>query len=560
MKGRISISVKILLLSFLNVFLLALVFAAFARVQYRLDLNSLLLSPGRDRIVAVSRLIALQLPNTDRKDWDRLLAGYTSTTHASACLFSSEGTQLAGPSVTVPETVLTTIRRDQGPRLVTGPPMPMPHTGSEPTRDDRGPLQEAPSEGYPEGGWESKGGAGSGGAQVNPEAMIVGDAGQSKVGPGAANANVAPWAIMPRGDWQFSTGHPPPPAMFPVFLIRAGAPISYWVGVHVPIFDRSMMRPDDATLLWTFPSLWTNSFFFDYAPWLVAALVVILVSAACWLPLIRDLTRSISQLTGATVAIAEGKLETRLSLRRRDELGQLSEAINLMAERLSGFVHGQRRFLSDVAHELCSPIARIQVSLGILDQRAQENQKHYVEGVQEEMEHMSDLVNELLLFSRAQLTASNTALTRVNLVDTVRRVLDREVGEGVHIETHLEDRTEVLARPEYLSRSIANIVRNAIRYAGKCGPIEISAQEKDGMVEITVADNGPGIPEAELEAVFKPFYRPEFARLRETGGVGLGLAIVRTCVEACGGVVQCRNRSPQGLEVEIKLSIARTFE
>jgi two-component system sensor histidine kinase CpxA len=318
------------------------------------------------------------------------------------------------------------------------------------------------------------------------------------------------------------------------------------------------MRPDDeATLVWTFPSLWTNPFFFDYTPWLAAAVVVILVSAACWLPLIRGLTRSISQLTAATGAIAEGKLETRVSLRRRDELGQLSEAVNRMAERLSGFVDGQRRFLSDVAHELCSPISRIQVSLGILDQRAQENQRKYVAGVHEEVGHMSGLVNELLLFSRTQLNASDTLLTRVNLAETARRVLDREAGEGPHVETHLDDRIEVLAHPEYLFRSLANVVRNAIRYAGKCGPIVISTKDKDGIVSITIADNGPGIPEAELESVFKPFYRPEYARQRETGGVGLGLAIVRTCIEACGGTVQCRNRSPKGLEVEIKLAIAQ---
>ena len=310
------------------------------------------------------------------------------------------------------------------------------------------------------------------------------------------------------------------------------------------------------TLVWTIPSLWMNSFFFDYTPWLATTILVILVSAACWLPLIRGLTHSISQLTAATGAIAEGKLETRLTLRRRDELGQLSEAINRMAERLSGFVHGQRRFLSDIAHELCSPIARIQVSLGILDQRAQDNQKKYVDGVQEEVEHMSGLVNELLLFSRAQLNTPTTPLTRVNIAETVRRVLGREVGEGAHAETHLDERTEVLAHPEYLFRSLANVVRNAIRYAGECGPIVISAQEKDGMVSITVADNGPGIPEAELESVFKPFYRPELARQRETGGVGLGLTIVRTCIEACGGAVHCRNRSPKGLEVEIKLPIA----
>ena len=509
MRARVPISVKILLLSFLNVLLLVLVFAVFVRIEYRLDPGSLLLSPGRDRILAVSRLIALQLPDTERTDWDRLLASYTSTTHASACLFDAQGTQLAGPPVTLPQAVLAEVLRNPVP--------PMESTGT------------GPVEGI----------------------------GQSSRGSGSAGVHAASGPIHAGGSWRSSSAHPPPPPPFPAFLVRTSSPTRYWVGAHVPVFDRATMRAHEMTLVWTFPSLWTNSFFFDYTPWLATAILVILVSAACWLPLIRGLTHSISQLTTATGAIAEGKLETRLSLRRSDELGQLSEAINRMAERLSGFVHGQRRFLSDVAHELCSPIARIQVSLGILDQRAQDNQKKYVDGVQEEVEHMSGLVNELLLFSRAQLNTPTTPLTRVNVAETVRRVLGREAGEGAQVETHLDERTEVLAHPEYLFRSLANVVRNAIRYAGECGPIVISAQEKDGMVSITVADQGPGIPEAELESVFKPFYRPELARQRETGGVGLGLTIVRTCIEACGGAVHCRNRSPKGLAVEIKLPIAQ---
>ena len=510
MKARISISVKILLLSFLNVFLLLLVFAVFVRVQYRLDLGSLLLSPGRDRILALSRLIALQLPDADRKDWDRLLADYTSTTRASACLFDSKGVQIAGPAVTLPPEVLENVRHDP--------------------RHDHGPHGGPPGMSPREGNWPSKG----------------------ESGPRDVHA-----APPPGGSWQPSPTRVPAPPPFPVFLVRIGPPTRYWVGVHVPVFDRSTMKADETTLVWTFPSLWTNPFFFDYTPWLAAAIVVIFVSVACWLPLIRGLTHSISQLTAATGAIAEGKLETRLTLRRRDELGQLSEAINRMAERLSGFVHGQRRFLSDIAHELCSPIARIQVSLGILDQRAQPNQKEYVEGVQEEMEHMSGLVNELLLFSRAQLHNTTTPLTRVNVAETVRRVLEREGSEGAQIETHVDEHAEVMAYPEYLFRALANMLRNAIRYAGACGPIVISAQDKGRMILISVADQGPGIPEDEIEAVFKPFYRPEYARQRETGGVGLGLAIVRTCIEACGGTVHCHNRSPKGLEVEIKLPMAQ---
>jgi two-component system sensor histidine kinase CpxA len=115
------------------------------------------------------------------------------------------------------------------------------------------------------------------------------------------------------------------------------------------------------------------------------------------------------------------------------------------------------------------------------------------------------------------------------------------------------EKLEVLANQEYLFRSLANVVRNAIRYAGSFGPIIISAKNGDRDVAITVADNGPGLPESELDRVFKPFYRPEFARQRETGGMGLGLAIVRNCVEACEGRVICRNRDPRGLEVEIRL-------
>jgi two-component system sensor histidine kinase CpxA len=484
MKTRVSISVKILVLSFLNVILLGLVFAIFIRVQYRFDLGSLLPSPGRDRILAMSRDIALQLPDTDRARWNQLLAQHSSTTHATAYLFSNDGTQLAGPAVSFPRDMLEMVRQDQGPPF-----------GFDEGRDHR---------------------------------------------PG------------PPG------GMPPPPPRPPVFLIKAGTPPQYWVGVRVPIRDKFVETATLSTLVWAFPSLWTNPFFFDYKPWLAVVLAVVFISAVCWLPLIRGLTRSISQLTAATGAIAEGRLETRLSIKRRDELGQLSEAINRMAERLSGFVRGQRRFLSDIAHELCSPIARIQVSLGILDQRAEDNQKKYVQGVQEEVEHMSELINELLLFSKAEMNASTTPLTRVNVAETVVHVLQREALKEAQIESHIDGKLEVMARPDYLFRSLANVLRNAIRYAGDAGPIVVSANSGGDLVSIRVTDSGPGLPPAELEEVFKPFYRPELARQRETGGVGLGLAIVRSCVGACGGVVQCRNRSPKGFEVEIRLPVAKS--
>jgi len=476
LKTRASITLKILLLSSLNVVLLGLVFVVFVRVQYRADLSSLLLSPGRDRILAITRLIALELPETERGEWNRLLAQSASANRGVCYLFASEGSQLAGPSIDLPASVLEAIRSDQPP--------PRRH-----------------------------------GALGGPKPSRL--------------------ELM----------SPPPP----LFLIKTTAPTGYWVGVRIPVWVEPAGRPLHGALVWRFSSLWTNPLLFEYKPWLAVVILVILLSVACWLPLIRSLTRSISQLTIATGAIAQGRFETRLSVHRRDELGQLSQAINDMAERLSGYVHGQRRFLGDIAHELCSPIARIQAGLGVLEQRAEDNQKEYVLGVQEEVEQMSELINELLSFSKAGMSASTTELTRVNVADIVRQVLQREAGEEARIETHIDAQLEVMANPDYLLRSLANILRNAIRYAGDAGPIVVSASERNGMVSLIVADSGPGIPTAELEEVFKPFYRPELARQRETGGVGLGLAIVKTCVEACGGTVHCRNRSPKGLEVEIRL-------
>jgi two-component system sensor histidine kinase CpxA len=285
-------------------------------------------------------------------------------------------------------------------------------------------------------------------------------------------------------------------------------------------------------------------------------LAVILISAACWLPLIRGLTRSITQLTRATGQIAEGHFEVGLPANRRDELGRLSDSINTMARRLSGYVHGQKRFLGDIAHELCSPLARIQLALGILEQRARTNQLEYVADVQAEVEHMSGLINELLAFSKTQMS-TGLQISKVNVADTVRRVLEREGSSETQIETHVSDEVDVLAHPDYLFRSLANLVRNAIRYAGSAGPIVISADNGGEEVFISVADSGPGLPDDELENVFKPFYRPEFARQRETGGTGLGLAIVRSCIESCGGSVECLKRSPKGLHVEIRLPAAR---
>jgi two-component system sensor histidine kinase CpxA len=469
--NRNSLSVKILLLAFLNVLLLAMAFFAIVRVQLRLDLGSFLLAPARDRILSVSRLIGLQLPVVIVKSWDQLLEESAKLYPAEFYLFDVDAHQLAGKPVALPQGVVDSIRRGK----------------LHLSRHWDGPRSNGPA---------------------------------------------------------------------PLTLIESNRPAEYWVDVHIPIWtsDRRESMPGD--LIWRFGSLWTNTFFFDYRPWVAIVLAAVLISIACWLPLIRGLTRSITQLTNATGQIAEGHFDVELLKDRNDELGHLSDSIHRMAQRLSGYVVGQRRFLGDIAHELCSPVARIQVALGILEQRATDDQVQYVADVGEEVTHISGLINELLAFSKTQVSAP-TQLTAVNVAEAVRRVVEREGSEDAQIETEVDGGIAVMANPEYLFRSLANLVRNAVRYAGDSGPILVSARNGADEVLISVADQGPGLPKDELENVFKPFYRPEFARRRETGGVGLGLAIVRSCIESCGGSVACMNRTPHGLQVDIRLPPAQ---
>ncbi len=300
-------------------------------------------------------------------------------------------------------------------------------------------------------------------------------------------------------------------------------------------------------------SIFFTPLLFDWRPWLACLAGLAAITLACWIPFIRGLTRSVRQITVAAEQIAEGRFDVKTNVHRRDEIGHLSDALHRMAAQLSGFVTGQKRFLGDIAHELCAPISRAQMAVGILEERAEPSQKRHVDTVQEEVAQMSALVNELLQFSKAGFEIRRAPVEPVTIADVVARVTERE-GK---VELISGGELAVLAEPEGLFRALSNVVRNALRYAGEHGPVTISARSDGDHVAISVADEGPGLPEDSLERVFTPFYRVDPSRSRESGGAGLGLSIVKSCVEASGGTVVCRNRSPRGLEVILRLGRAR---
>ena len=341
------------------------------------------------------------------------------------------------------------------------------------------------------------------------------------------------------------------------FFVTTRSPTQYWMGVRIPIGSPEGGDPLPGILVLRSDSLLGNAYFLDLSLVGLVLLVVVLISVACWVPLLRRLTRGLSQMTIAAGQIAEGRFDVHVAADRGDELGQLGAAVNQMASRLSGFVQGQKRFLGDIAHELCSPIARINFALGVVEQHTALQNLEQVKDVREEVEHMSALVAELLTFSKAGMQPTEVQRIPVGVAETARRAVARETHPGTTIDVQVGDDVRVLADPDYLFRSFSNLIRNSVRYAGAYGPIQITANSDPGGVTITVADSGPGLPEDALEEVFAPFHRPESARSRETGGAGLGLAIVKSCVEACRGTVRCRNRQPSGLAVDIHLAAAQ---
>jgi two-component system sensor histidine kinase CpxA len=292
--------------------------------------------------------------------------------------------------------------------------------------------------------------------------------------------------------------------------------------------------------------------FFDLRTWLWLAAAALLISALMWMPFVRGITGFIRTLNTAAGRIAHGKFDERIEKQRSDELGELSTSVNTMAAQLGDYMTQQRRITADVAHELCSPIARMQMALGVVEQRSTPDQATYLQKLDRELQHMAKLVEEVLAFTKAETIPDRETPEDIDLRELLQNVLAREAPEnGIQLE--IGD-IKIHSLRNALDRGIGNVVRNSVRYTKD---IEITAKVEKDLVMIEIADRGPGVPEEAISRLFEPFYRPEAARGRTTGGSGLGLAITKRCIEACGGKVIARNRPGGGLEVQITLQIGK---
>jgi len=338
--------------------------------------------------------------------------------------------------------------------------------------------------------------------------------------------------------------------------------LSFWIAQVVMLVGLEVMRPRAPGSNVYPPPLPRPSPVFIPTPVLVAAVVVSAV--VCFL-LARHLAAPLKRVREASGRLAAGDLGARagsLVRPRRDEIGDVVRDFDAMAERLHLLVSGQKQLLSDISHELRSPLARLQVAVELARRKAGPEAENHLNRIEAEGTRMNEMIGQLLTLGRADSDRPAIA-EEVDLSDIVRSVATdtdyeaRQTGREVRVQR--SDPAIVLGDAALLSSAIENVVRNASRYTHTGTAVDISLEATPTHGRIRVRDHGPGVPPHETERIFLPFHRVSAARDRDSGGTGLGLSIAARAVNAHGGSIRATNAEGGGLEVSIDIPLYKAL-
>lgn len=298
--------------------------------------------------------------------------------------------------------------------------------------------------------------------------------------------------------------------------------------------------------------------------------VAIAVGGATTFVLVLLFTRPLVRLRKAARALAQGNLSTRVEEQpaqgrvfQGDEFDALVHDFNHMAERLESMVGAQQLLLQDVSHELRSPLARLSVAMELAREDASPEMTVHLNRIERETEKLNHLIGQLLTLSSMEALEKAKNFEPVSLNGLLEQMIPDAEYEARqrHCSVLLEDNDEcaILGNRELLYQAVENVIRNAIRYTDPGSKVEIrlaAVQDQDGRAAvIEVSDQGPGIPDSEIDAIFRPFYRVDRARSPETGGSGVGLAIAERAVKLHGGELHAFNRTDRGATIQIRIPI-----
>jgi two-component system OmpR family sensor kinase len=254
-------------------------------------------------------------------------------------------------------------------------------------------------------------------------------------------------------------------------------------------------------------------------------------------PIVRRLTQRVEQLRRGVERWGEGDLSARVKEAGNDEVAFLARRFNIAAQRVETLVKSHKSLLANASHELRSPLTRIRMGLELM---VPEPSPRSREEILRNLAELDQLIDEILLASR--LDARETDVGTIEPVDLTG--LAAEEASRVDAELGDSERAVVVnGVAKLLRRAVRNLLENARRYSD--GPVAITVELKGGNAVLRVRDRGPGVPPAERERIFEPFYRMRGASERE-GGVGLGLALVRSITERHRGTVHCEDNPGGG--------------
>lgn len=273
--------------------------------------------------------------------------------------------------------------------------------------------------------------------------------------------------------------------------------------------------------------------------------------------------RPIRALKLSVERFGQGDLAQRSSIDRRDEIGDLSRTFNRMADQISGIVERERGLVRSVAHEVRGPLTRMKLLL----ERLRENRDTTgtLNRLDSEIAALGHIPDTLLNLARIETGNFESNPEKTDFALFLQDLLDRfdpvTAKLGIPIESRLEGIEDRQFRIDtaVLERAIENVIDNALRHSPPGTNVVLDAQIASGTIELTVRDFGPGVPDEDREAIFRPFFRSDRSRNRGTGGVGLGLAIAKASVIALGGTIDATNAVP-GLCVTIRIPVNETTD
>ena len=298
--------------------------------------------------------------------------------------------------------------------------------------------------------------------------------------------------------------------------------------------------------------------------WPILVLATLASGLACyWLA--RYLSKPLDNLRTATRRVAAGDLSYRVTPTLRGhgrELGELATDFDSMTAQLQESMGEQRRLIKDVSHELRSPLARLQVALGIARQKNVQALDPELDKIGKAADYLEDIIADILSLpvSGSDERPLDDVVEINSLLHALTDDLKDEAGsKGVHFDIRSDNHELLVAtRGSSLTAALENILRNAIKYSEQGGRVDIGVRHTDGHCSIQVTDSGNGVPESELQAIFRPFYRTDEARSRESGGFGLGLAIAQRTVAQHKGAIEAFNVPAAGLGIRITLPLLDT--